>query len=405
MNNINNSSYFPPEWDTSSLDEILDFSNGINFSANQKGVKGVLTVDVLNMYGEELDVATDNLYRVDKTVQERKLLRNGDILFVRSSVKESGVGWAAMFSGCEEPVTYCGFIIRGQPKRNNFDPGFLIYYLRQPQVRKQMIASSGKTAITNISQERLKPLAIPLPPLKEQKRIAAILDKVDAIRRKRKEAIALTEELLRSTFLDMFGDPVTNPKGWEVRPLNSISDRIIDCPHSTPKWSETGLICLRISNLTVGGWNWDDIRYITEEDYQIRTQRSEIASGDIVLSREGTVGIAAIVPKDIKLCMGQRLVQVRPQTDYITSLYLLRILLWYLAPERLSQLMRGSTSKHLNVKDLRSMKIPVPPIKLQLEFSDLAAQINSLQEKMIDFSEEKDNNFNSLLQKAFRGEL
>ncbi|MBE9167319.1 restriction endonuclease subunit S [Pleurocapsales cyanobacterium LEGE 06147] len=115
----------------------------------------------------------------------------------RSSVKESGVGWASTFHGCDEPVTYCGFIIRGQPKQSNFDPGFLIYYLRQPQVRKQMIANSGKTAITNISQEKLKPLTISLPPLEEQKRIAAILDKADAIRRKRKEAIRLTEELLR----------------------------------------------------------------------------------------------------------------------------------------------------------------------------------------------------------------
>ena len=69
-------------------------------------------------------------------------------------------------------------------------------------------------------------MEIPLPPLEEQKRIAAILDKADALRRKRQQAIDLTDRLLRSIFLDMFGDPVTNPKGWEVEPLEHIGQII-----------------------------------------------------------------------------------------------------------------------------------------------------------------------------------
>ena len=67
-------------------------------------------------------------------------------------------------------------------------------------------------------------IEIPLPPLAEQKRIAAILDKADAIRRKRQQAIQLADDFLRAVFLDMFGDPVTNPKGWEIAELGSISE-------------------------------------------------------------------------------------------------------------------------------------------------------------------------------------
>jgi type I restriction enzyme S subunit len=261
------------------------------------------------------------------------------------------------------------------------------------------------TGVPTLNRNLVHVVEVPLPPLAEQRRIAAILDKADAIRRKRKQAIQYTEELLRATFLDMFGDPVTNPKGWETKSLESISERIIDCPHSTPKWTDEGVICLRTSNLTEGGWNWDDTRFVTEEDYKERTSRSEILPGDIVLSREGTVGIAAIVPPDWKLCMGQRLVQIRPEQSKITSLYLLQILLWQLSPERIGQLMRGSTSQHLNVKDLRSMKVRVPPISLQEQFSKIAAQLEAQNQKLVSSVQEKEYLFNSLLQRAFRGEL
>src|SRR5690606_31939686 len=85
-------------------------------------------------------------------------------------------------------------------------------------------AAKQTTGIATINKTQLRGFPVPLPPLPEQKRIAAILDKADAIRRKRQEAIRLTEELLRSAFLEMFGDPVTNPKGWEVRELESLAD-------------------------------------------------------------------------------------------------------------------------------------------------------------------------------------
>jgi type I restriction enzyme S subunit len=203
----------------------------------------------------------------------------------------------------------------------------------------------------------------------------------------------------------MFGDPVTNPLGWDKLKLESLSQKIIDCPHSTPKWSNKGVICIRTSNLTEGHWDWTDTRYITIDDYKERTSRSEIQTGDIILSREGTVGVAAIVPSNLKLCMGQRLVQVRPKYNFLTSEYLLFVLLWELAPERLNKLMRGSTSKHLNVKDLRALKVTIPPLALQNKFKNIIEQILKNQIKLKQSLEESENLFNSLLQRAFKGEL
>ena len=106
----------------------------------------------------------------------------------------------------------------------------------------------AKTAtITTISQPDISCLRIPLPSLPEQRRIAAILDKADAIRRKRQETIRLTEEFLRSIFLDMFGDRIANPKGWQKGQLKKLCDEVIDCPHATPQYAlgKTPYACLR----------------------------------------------------------------------------------------------------------------------------------------------------------------
>ncbi|MGZ8916561.1 MAG: restriction endonuclease subunit S, partial [Methylobacter sp.] len=227
----------------------------------------------------------------------------------------------------------------------------------------------------NISQGIIKDTEIPLPPLPEQKRIAAILDKADSLRRKNQQAIQLADQFLRAVFLDMFGDPVSNPKKWSKRQLEDICLQVIDCPHSTPEWTNAGVIGLRTSNLTKGGWNWDDRRFVSEETYKERTKRAELKANDIILSREGTVGVAALVPEDVRMCMGQRLVQLRVNTDILTSEYMLFLLLYELEPERLSKVMTGSTSKHLNVKDLRKLSVAIPPIEKQQFFSKIFTKI------------------------------
>lgn len=179
----------------------------------------------------------------------------------------------------------------------------------------------------------------------------------------------------------MIGYRTKLPQGWKVEELEVVCERIVDCPHSTPKWAETGIICLRTSNLTEGGWNWDDTRYVTDEDYKIRTSRSEITPGDIILSREGTVGVAAVVPQNLQVCMGQRLVQVRPIREVVDSSFLLRVLIWQLAPTRITQLMRGSTSQHLNVKDLRAMMVPLPPIAEQRRIAAILDRADAIRRK------------------------
>ncbi|HFG2072046.1 restriction endonuclease subunit S [Vibrio cholerae] len=291
------------------------------------------------------------------------------------------------------------------PDPERLDRGFLVHYLRSKQFVSWISDQVAGAKMPRVSMTVLWDHEIPLPPLEEQKRIAAILDKADAIRQKRKQAIDLADEFLRSVFLDMFGDPVTNPKGWETKSLKEVSKHINDCPHSTPKWTDAGVICLRTSNLTKGGWNWDDTRFVSDETYNERSKRGKLEQGDIILSREGTVGIAALVPENIEMCMGQRLVQVRANREFVLPEYLLYLLLFELEPKRITRLMAGSTSKHINVRDLKQLKILLPSIDLQRKFVELMNKSKETTSSMVLFSIETENSSLALSQKAFSGQL
>ncbi len=171
--------FIPKSWNVVRLGDVSNFKNGVNFTKDQKGNTGTLTVDVLNMYGEGLYVNLRNLYRVSKEITDDYFLRNGDILFVRSSLKREGVGWASLYKETDEKVTFCGFIIRARLKSGDISPEFLTNFLRTGIAREKLIASSGKVAITNINQGMLGQLSIPIPTLSEQQEIVHTLSTVD----------------------------------------------------------------------------------------------------------------------------------------------------------------------------------------------------------------------------------
>jgi len=284
-------------------------------------------------------------------------------------------------------------------------------YLRHVLVGDQFHAQFMRTvAGVGGSLLRARPaqvanIEIRLPPLAEQQRIAAVLDKAEALRANRRAALAKLDTLTQSIFLDLFGDPTANSRGWPRKTVREACDEINDCPHSTPVWTEKGAICLRTSNLTVGGWNWSDTRYVSEATFNERSKRGDVQPGDIVLSREGTVGIAAIVTPRMRVCMGQRLVQVRPSPSVLVPEFLLRQLLYVLSPARIGRVMVGSTSQHLNVKELKALRVPIPPLALQREFARRVAAVENLKAAHRASLAKLDALFASLQHRAFRGEL
>ncbi|MGB5770253.1 MAG: restriction endonuclease subunit S, partial [Crocosphaera sp.] len=204
------------DWVEKKLGDVCEFKNGINFDKTQKGNQGILTVDVLNMYSENNYLSLDSLYRVDKEIKKDYLLKKGDLLFVRSSVKREGVGWAAYFPDFFESVTFCGFIIRARIiEKFIIDPDFLVYYFRSKRSREEIIAKAKQATITNINQGLLSELLITYPVHKKQIQIITTINelkeetqRLETIYKRKIEAL---KELKQSILQKAFTGELTNP--------------------------------------------------------------------------------------------------------------------------------------------------------------------------------------------------
>ncbi|MDH6099561.1 restriction endonuclease subunit S [Anabaenopsis sp. FSS-46] len=244
-------------------------------------------------------------------------------------------------------------------------------------------------------------LEIPLPPLEEQRRIAAILDKADDIRRKRKQAIALTEELLRSTFLDMFGDPVTNPKGWpycNLSELLSIVSGQIN-PQADPYVNMQHIGCENIHANT-----GQIIGVKTPKELKLHSGKYLFEPTDVLYSKIRPYLNKVTIPGFTGVCSADiyPLRVKESKLDQRFLVYMLRSNLFLTYAEKHST--RTNIPK-INRLALLNFNFPYPPLTLQKQFSVIYSKVDSLRNRIEYSCQDLDNLFNSLLQKAFRGEL
>lgn len=265
---------------------------------------------------------------------------------------------------------------------------------------------SGSGGQKRVPADFLKELEIPLPPLDEQKRIAAILDKADAIRRKRQQAIQLADDFLRSVFLDMFGDPVTNPKGWEVKSLKDIA-RIQIGPFGTQlhkeDYIENGIPLINPTHIVKGeiipkaNLTISNEKHASLSEYHLKT-------GDIVMGRRGEMGRCAIVnSKEEGWMCGTGSLFIRPKQTGVFSEYLNKLLSSQAIKNHLESESQGATMPNLNKTIVGNIKIPVPTDEVLEQFTVIKETFLKTKSSVIDSLNAP--LFESLSQKAFAGEL
>ena len=286
-------------------------------------------------------------------------------------------------------------------KPDETDLRYLFYALKRSNLEKLTIT----TAIPGVNRDSLYGKKIPLPPLEEQKRIAAILDRADAVRRKRFEAIALTEELLRSTFLDMFGDPVTNPKGWNTGKLSEVCDRVTDGTHQSPQWSTEGVPFLFVSNIVDGEINFKVSKYITEDCWKSLTARCPIELNDILYTTVGSYGNAALVRTATKFCFQRHIAHIKPNHKKVNPEFLLGLMQSPGIKNQADRQVRGVAQKTFNLRELKNFEIFIPPRSEQDKYVSIRRKVEGSLDSYRECCDTQDYFFNSLLQKAFRGEL
>jgi type I restriction enzyme S subunit len=288
------------------------------------------------------------------------------------------------------------------PDANRVEPSFLYHWLRAHRAHLESLGNGA--TFKEVSKAVVSRVEIELQPLPEQRRIADILDKADAIRRKRKQAIALTEELLRSAFLEMFGDPVTNPKGWPVKPLGELLAFLTSGSRGWAQhYADSGETFLRIQNVRKDLLDLSDVAFVHAPD-SAEARRTETKPGDVLLSITADLGRTAVVPASLpRAFINQHLAILRPRgvnAEYLSA---------FLASEggqlQINRRNKGGVKAGLNFDDIRSVEVLLPPVAAQEKFATAKARIRATNADIERALLHDDDLFNSLVARAFSGEF
>lgn len=292
--------------------------------------------------------------------------------------------------------------------RKRVDGEYLFRFLLS---KSAYIEGQGKGAtVKGITLDVLRELEVPLPSLAEQKRIAAILNKADAIRRKRQQAIQLADKFMLSVFLDMFGDPVRNPMGWDERPLESVAE-IRSGATKGRTFADRRTVTLpymRVANVQDGRIDTSDIQYI--EVLESEVNRYSLQAGDLLLTEGGDpdkLGRGAVWYGDVAPCLHQN------------HIFAVRVFKNTVHPEFLSAQIASQRGKRyflkvgkqttgiatINKTVLSGYPALVPPMPLQQQYVKLLERVRSGKVRISNSLEMGGQLFDSIAQRAFRGEL
>ena len=262
----------------------------------------------------------------------------------------------------------------------------------------------GKT----LNKAKLKEIEILAPSIPEQKRIVdqAFAD-LEQVRAKTEQNLKNARELFASYLNEVFKN---NALGTEHDALNDICELIVDCEHKTAPKQETGYPSIRTPNIGKGVLILEGVNRVSEETYIAWTRRAIPKEGDLILAREAPAGNIAVIPKDVKVCLGQRTVLIRPKKDKLLSKYLAFLILSPKVQKQLLSHSTGATVQHINMKDIRAFKIYNRPSLLEQEkiVSGIDKILNKTKKTETIYSQKIDNLDElkkSILQKAFSGEL
>jgi type I restriction enzyme S subunit len=255
-------------------------------------------------------------------------------------------------------------------------------------------------AVPGLNREDAYRVEILLPPLKEQRRIAAILDQAETLRTQRRAALAQLASLTQSIFLDMFGEQSSSP----LVALDQVCELITDGTHYTPTYADEGIIFLSAKNVTSGRIDWERIKHIPESLHQELHKRVAPRLGDVLLAKNGTTGVAAIVDRDCIFDIYVSLALLRPGHK-VSSVFLHAALNSPLSKKQFNSALKGIGVPNLHLKEIRGTKIPVPPLPLQQTFATRIQAIESLKATHRAALAELDALFASLQQRAFAGLL
>lgn len=286
--------------------------------------------------------------------------------------------------------------------KNPVERNYIFHLLKakNAELKRQGTGSTFKAIGKNV----LEDILVPIVSSETQLHITRLMDITESIISKRKKELKYYDELIKARFVEIFGDPVYNQMKWKTKALDDICKIIVDCPHSTPQYTndDTGYMCIRTSIVKKNRILWDEIEYISQNEYLQRIQRKKPEKGDVIYTREGAIlGIAAVIDRDCDVALGQRSMLLSPDRTKCTSEFLSVAMNFDSFLNNALRGVSGSASPHINVGDIKSFKMILPPIEQQIEYSKVVSQINKSKSVVQKSLKQTQLLFDSLMQQYF----
>jgi type I restriction enzyme S subunit len=351
--------------------------------------------------------SASSLFRVEK----------GDFIYSRLFAWRGAFGVIGdELAGCYVSSEFPTFV--SLPGRVDVD--FLRYWFRLSTVLGRVEEDcSGSTPLTRnrFKEQFFLDMEMPLPPLEEQRRLVArigelstqILEAQTLRRQNAEEAEALTRSHLNKLFGDFYAARAGSLRLDRWERLDAVTQDVADGPHVTPAYVPDGIPFITVLNITSGRIRFGDHKFITPEDHIQFQRRAKAEAGDVLISKDGTIGVPCFVDVDREFSFFVSVALIKPKREVLDGEFLVWALRAPYLQERIEARSRGDMIRHLVLREIRDLTVPVPPLTEQRriveELDALQVEVDALKRLQAETAAELDALLPSILDKAFRGEL
>ena len=346
---------------------------------------------------------TDESMFITKTAQKIKpegmkksrYVQPGD--FLLSNSMSFGRPYILKIDGC----IHDGWLVL-RDNDDIFDKRFLYYYLSAKSTYEKFKTMAVGGVVNNLNSEMVRKVDVPVPTKTEQAEIADLLDSVNAVIEKRKHELLLFDNLVKARFVEMFGSIYDNKYGYEIKTIQDVCEPIKDGTHQTPTYTDdsiNGFMFLSSKDVTTGKVDWAHPKYIPEALHKELYARIAPKEGDLLLAKNGTTGVAAIVDRDEVFDIYVSLALLRPiEINYV---YLWGAVNSQETKKQFDSSLKGIGVPNLHLGEIKKTNILVPPKDKQEEFAMFVAQIDKSKVAVQKALDQAQLLFDSLMQKNF----
>ncbi len=282
-------------------------------------------------------------------------------------------------------------------KSNKYNTNFLLLFLRSIE---NILAQTGVgSTFAAINRNDISKIKVPDIPLPEQRRIADLLTRAEAALTKRCEAIRLADEFLKAVFLEMFGDPVRNEKGWEVKKFSDIFNSIRYGTGSPPEYIEKGIPFIRATNIKKGTVVEEGLKFISEKE-SLKIEKCRLKAGNLILVRSGVnAGDCGLIP--IKYDGAFAAYDLIIELPFHKAVFYNHLINSSFGRRMIGPLKRRAGQPHLNSNQVGNLAFICPPAPLQQKFTDTVNNAEKLKDRQSESEKHLENLIGVLMQRAF----